>query len=836
MWTITVKTLDSQNHQFDNVDQEKTVKDFKEHISDTVGITSDRQRLIFCGRVLNDDKKLSEYQLDGRVVHLVQRPPPAPGQEGGDRLAETHEARARSRDRIRHERHAHGHAHVGAIGQSSPLVRLNMAKEMIRKANVVMDRMEGIETPPAAAASPDQASGSSTNSSTNTTTTTNNSTSTTSTSTSAPEQRSTSTNTSTSNSGFSTGPFHFNLGGFPAEATATIHVQAEGGAGGGGPPSGLADAISAMVEQAVMGGQGGMEMGGTMSFRMENGRIVPDSGSSGGQETAGSTNNTNTNTNNDPNSGSSGANTPGSPGGIRHPPPPLLAEVLDLYNAAQTRLTGLGPRMSAMLREDAALENQADIDSNQQYFDRYSNCLHYLSHAQHAMSDIMLHFNRPPPRQLRARPFVIQSVLQSAVIQSVPVAMAAPTLSSTATSTSSPTAAPNASSAAAPTSSSTTTTTTSSSDPNVEHNTAHSAAHAEAVRRAMSQHGAGGAQVFTSSGGGGAGVMPPDLARLLGGVTGAVPAGPHGVTAHMQPVVVGIELGPDNNPGPGMQNMIQSAIQQALRGAGGGGGPASTSTSNSTTTSASSTNTNTSTSTTTTGTNSEPQVQVSVGPTMSLPLGMGPPAPPGMGVGNLNSFDPFLPCSSRHLPNGGQQRPGGPVQVTRRQTTRTTRTVRSAPGSRASSVPRDVRPREMIRVMMGAEPGHVHVTNDNDQGVMNMVQGVMGHVMNAMGGSGGNTSPTTIRQFLNTLPDYTYVEGESLVTDLLMTLAGELTFQDMVSIVTRNPSPTTLGNLQEPLKRFIVEKILLGAEPTEANIKTALLRIGDEWFNQLVSD
>merc|ERR1719443_1035519 len=110
----------------------------------------------------------------------------------------------------------------------------------------------------------------------------------------------------------------------------------------------------------------------------------------------------------------------------------------------------------------------------------------------------------------------------------------------------------------------------------------------------------------------------------------------------------------------------------------------------------------------------------------------------------------------------------------------------------------------------------------------------MGHVMNAMGGSGGNTSPTTIRQFLNTLPDYTYVEGESLVTDLLMTLAGELTFQDMVSIVTRNPSPTTLGNLQEPLKRFIVEKILLGAEPTEANIKTALLRIGDEWFNQLV--
>ena len=59
-------------------------------------------------------------------------------------------ARARSQER-RHERHHHHHHHghaghtaVGAIGQSSPLVRLNMAREMIRKANTIMDRMEGI--------------------------------------------------------------------------------------------------------------------------------------------------------------------------------------------------------------------------------------------------------------------------------------------------------------------------------------------------------------------------------------------------------------------------------------------------------------------------------------------------------------------------------------------------------------------------------------------------------------------------------------------------------------------------------------------------------------------
>ena len=56
----------------------------------------------------------------------------------------------------------------------------------------------------------------------------------------------------------------------------------------------------------------------------------------------------------------------------------------------------------------------------------------------------------------------------------------------------------------------------------------------------------------------------------------------------------------------------------------------------------------------------------------------------------------------------------------------------------------------------------------------------------------------------------------------------------MVSIVTQNPSPQTISNLQEPLQKFVKEKVLKGAEPTEDNIKAALLRIADEWFEQLV--
>ena len=93
----------------------------------------------------------------------------------------------------------------------------------------------------------------------------------------------------------------------------------------------------------------------------------------------------------------------------------------------------------------------------------------------------------------------------------------------------------------------------------------------------------------------------------------------------------------------------------------------------------------------------------------------------------------------------------------------------------------------------------------------------------------------TIGQFLNTLPDYSYVEGESLITDLLMTLAQQLTFQDMVSIVASNPTPASLAGLQAPLRQFINSRVLRGAEPTRENVETALLNLADDWAVQMVN-
>ncbi|XP_072930528.1 uncharacterized protein [Epargyreus clarus] len=83
MIEFTIKTLDSNNHSI-TVEDDTTVFGLKQKLLEQLGIRIDRQRLIFFGRVLHDNKKLADYGVHGKVVHLVERPPPRSQQINND--------------------------------------------------------------------------------------------------------------------------------------------------------------------------------------------------------------------------------------------------------------------------------------------------------------------------------------------------------------------------------------------------------------------------------------------------------------------------------------------------------------------------------------------------------------------------------------------------------------------------------------------------------------------------------------------------------------------------------------------------------------------------------
>ena len=229
-----------------------------------------------------------------------------------------------------------------------------------------------------------------------------------------------------------------------------------------------------------------------------------------------------------------------------------------------SRLAAHAPRLTTLLREDPVL--LPDLAATQQtFFNSYSTCQHFLAHAQHAMSDIMLQLARPPPRQVRARPFVIQSVVQSAVLQSVPIlttmapSPGAPANgpSPTRTASTGPSAPPApelASHMAA----------VNAAQPG--HLAAHQAAVAAHQAAAAAQHAAAAGGAPQSVGGVNVQIQQPQQGSLQQMISSAMQGAGGGA---LQPVLVGIELGPDGVAGAGgaqgIQGVINSAIQQALR-------------------------------------------------------------------------------------------------------------------------------------------------------------------------------------------------------------------------------------------------------------------------------
>ncbi|KAK2583506.1 hypothetical protein KPH14_009466 [Odynerus spinipes] len=385
MIDLTVKTLDSQNHAFSLEDDQITVRRFKEHIAESVAVPADSQRLIYCGRVLQDEKKLNDYDVNGKVIHLVQSAPPQPGQRNDSAQSQGQQGPGWQNQQRPHYRFSHAQMHgnamyLGAMSVPAEIVeghglpvpqlsnslsnsRLIVAKRMLNRANELMDRLDD----PTAPLHPS--------------TSENNQT---------PLPQQIQVQEIETEDLFRTGDGRQSAGTRLSEAV----VAALGAA---------FSASGANNVTLLRGSSDDTSEGRTTSEPQEDTEMEPPSQSQNDQQ------------------GTSNANGQNN----RRPPtqlprPPQMAYLLDRFLSTQDRLRPYIERYRVLMLADPSLPPGAGpegVEENQRIVDGVSECLHYISHSCHALSDIIVDMRQQPPRNLRCRPIIIQhsAILQAGV-------------------------------------------------------------------------------------------------------------------------------------------------------------------------------------------------------------------------------------------------------------------------------------------------------------------------------------------------------------------------------------------------------------------------------------
>uniref|UniRef100_A0A8W7P4V4 BCL2-associated athanogene 6 n=1 Tax=Anopheles coluzzii TaxID=1518534 RepID=A0A8W7P4V4_ANOCL len=363
MINLKVKTLDSQNHDF-TVDEEISVRQFKEQIADKISVSVELQRLIYCGRVLSDDVPLKNYDLNGKVVHLVQRPPPSArgtslstSESGGRDEGARASRRSRSSDNasrtifpsldelntmyfgsmtsIPLNMTSTNVTQIPSVGSSSTLCnnRITVARHMLDCADSILSYLEN----PARGLNY-----------------------------SAMDYLSQQTMEST--------VFEVGISAVGDVDIPHNQVQSFVNAFQGAVSAALRqNGMSNVTVQQPDGLNGSVQVFGT----------VPDFATTSTQ---------------------------------------TLGEVVQQMRSVQRRMEPFLQQYYDILQDDPAFEESDTVgrENAQRVFDRVSEAMHYISHAQHAISDLMLDLQMTTPRHLCCRPILVE---QNAYVSSGMAAM-----------------------------------------------------------------------------------------------------------------------------------------------------------------------------------------------------------------------------------------------------------------------------------------------------------------------------------------------------------------------------------------------------------------------------